>query len=150
MLGLIGIITNVATIAAVLWGVFQYRDNKMRENKVATIEAYSRLQNEVFDKLNRWSPSEVKKVAEDPQSDEYKELSGYLARIECFCAGITQKIYDFDAFYTVAHGYFDGNRGMLRQRLLPLLDKKLELSDEDYYQNLHKVWEFMEKKTNKQ
>jgi len=150
MLEIFGIITNVATIAAVVWGVVQYRDNKKRENKIATIEAYSRLQNEVFDNLNRWSPSDVKSAADDPRSDDYKELSGYLARIECFCAGINQKIYDFDAFYTVAHGYFDGDRGMLKQRLLPLLNKKLELADEDYYQNLHKVWNLMEKKTARQ
>ena len=91
-------------------------------------------------------PSEVKGAAEDRRSDEYKELSGYLAEIELFCLGINQGIYDFDTFYKMAHGYFDGT---LKSRLLPLLEVKLADAKEEYYYNIRYMWERMKKKESK-
>lgn len=104
------------------------------------------MQRENLSKLNKWLPSEVRKAAEDRTCVGYKELSGYLAEVELFCVGINEGIYDFETFYKLAHGYFDDSRGMLKNRLIPLLEIKLQDSKEDYFANLHEVWKKMEKK----
>ena len=116
-----------------------------RQKKQATLDAYSQLQVSVFDNINHFTPSEIREISEDNKSDEYKELSGYLARIEQFCVGLNQGIYDFDTFYELSHGYFDGKRGMLYVRIIPILETKGLGADEDYYKNIHKVWEKMQK-----
>lgn len=115
----------------------------IRTKKQATIDAYEILQKESFDRINAFLPSEIKTICENKQSSEYKELSGYLAGIERFCVGLNEDIYDYDTFYKIAHGYFDGEKGMLRNRLLPLLESKLECADEDYFENIHEVWKKM-------
>lgn len=109
-------------------------------------EAYERLQAETLSKINHWMPSEIKKVSQDRKSDAYKELSGYLAEIERFCLGINEGIYDFDTFYKLAHGYFDSDKRLLKPRLLPLLEVKLENASEDYFKNPHDVWKRMERR----
>ena len=150
MTELVGVIADLATVAAVIFGVYQYRKETIRNNKLATIESYTVLQKEVFNELNRWRPADIREAMEDTKTTAYKELSNYLARIECFCAGINHGIYDFDAFYDVAHGYFDGDKGTLKRRLLPILGKKLDGAQEDYFQNIHDVWRRMDKRAGKQ
>ena len=98
-------------------------------------------------KINKWLPSEIKKATENKISEDYKELSGYLAEIERFCVGINEGIYDFDTFYRLSHGYFDSNKGLLKPRLMPLLEVKLSNAKEDYFENLHRVWEKMDKRS---
>lgn len=120
-----------------------------RDRKQATLEAYNRLQSEVFDPINTYSPEEIQEICEDTKSMEYKVLSGYLARIEHFCVGINNKIYDDKVFYSLAHGYFDGHQ--LRKRIGPLLDFKntSNWNQELYYVNLYSVLDWMEKKATK-
>ena len=146
MVGAIAIIADVFSVAAFLFGIYQYRKEKKRENKMATIEAYTDLQRDVFSVLNKWRPSDIRETVLDNKSSAYKDLSNYLARIECFCAGINHGIYDFDAFYDVAHGYFDKG-GSLYRRLFPILEKKLDSAREDYFQNIHKVWKRMDERS---
>lgn len=120
-----------------------------RDRKQATLEAYNRLQSEVFDPINTYSPEEIEEICEDTKSMEYKILSGYLARIEHFCVGVNNKIYDDKVFYSLAHGYFDGHQ--LRKRIEPLLDAKnnSNFNKELFYANLYSVWDWMEKKVAK-
>ena len=139
-------IADILTLISILIAVYHYIKDKRRENKYATMMAYQDLQNKVFDELNRWSPLEIKEATQNRTSDAYKTLGEHLSRIEFFCVGINQKIYDFDTFYAIAHGYFDKG-GMLYQRLYPILEKKLEGASEDHYQNIHKVWKEMEEKS---
>lgn len=117
-----------------------------RDRKQATLEAYNRLQAEVFDPINTYSPEEIEEICEDTKSMEYKILSGYLARIEHFCVGVNNKIYDDKVFYSLAHGYFDGHQ--LRKRIEHLLNAKntSNFSKELFYVNLYSVWDWMEKK----
>ena len=93
-----------------------------RDSKQATLEAYNRLQAEVFDNLNAYTPAQIRDICADTTSAEYKTISGYVARIEHFCVGINEKIYDKDTFYSLAHGYFDGHQ--LRKRIEPLIESK--------------------------
>lgn len=142
---IIGIITDIATLLSVGLAVIQYFKSIKRENQKATLEAYERLQTEVFNEMNMWSRDEIREAVEDNTSDAYKRLGNMLARIEHFCTGINKGIYDFDTFYDIAHGYFDEG-GMLFARIMPILEKKLENASEDYFRNIHKVWKRMDKR----
>lgn len=142
----------IALVISVMSGIFalvSFLWTAARDRKQATLEAYNRLQAEVFDPINTYSPEEVEEICEDTKSMEYKILSGYLARIEHFCVGINNKIYDDKVFYSLAHGYFDGHQ--LRKRIAPLLDVKntSNFSKELFYVNLYSVWDWMEKKAEK-
>lgn len=79
-----------------------------RDRKQAALDAYNRLQEEGLDLLNHYRPSEIREIAGDPRSESYKILSGQIARIEHFCVGVTQKIYDPKTVYELAYGYLDG------------------------------------------
>lgn len=118
----------------------------LHDRKSATLEAYNRLQAEVFDPLNSYTPMEISDICEDTKSVEYKVLSGYLARIEHFCIGVNEKIYDKGVFYKMAHGYFDGH--ILYQRIEPILMSKKNA--EQYYSNTYSVLEQMNKKSTKE
>ncbi len=137
-------ITLLFTATGVVIGVFTYYRDSRRKAKQDTLEAYKDLQHSVLSKINQWKPSEIREVTEDKQSDAYKELEAYLAEIEYFCVGINEGIYDFETFYQLSHGYFDSERGKLKPRLLPLLEIKSDNAKEDYFSNLHRVWERME------
>ena len=52
---------------------------------------------------------------------------------------------DFNTFYQVAHGYFDGARGTLYNRIIPILEAKTLNAHEDYFSNIHWVWKKMKK-----
>ncbi len=142
----IGAVANAATAIGLGFAGFTYFRDSKRKAKQDTLEAYSRLQRETLSEINKWLPSEIKKATEDKTSDAYKELSGYLAEIERFCCGINEGIYDFDTFYHLSHGYFDSDKGLLKPRLMPLLEVKLANARDDYFGNIHRVWERMGKK----
>ena len=95
--------------------------------------------------MNLYRPSNIKEIVKDRRSEEYKKLSAYVARIEHFCVGVNQKIYDRKTVYELAHGYFDGG---LKVRIEPVIDGKNRFG-EDYYANIHAVYACMEKETAK-
>ena len=120
-----------------------------RDRRQATLEAYNRLQTEVFDALNHYRPSEIEEICGDNRSAEYKKISGYLARIEHFCVGINEDIYDRDTFYALAHGYFDGPQ--IRRRIGPLIQQKNSgNTGEVFYNDTLEVLEWMEKRAKKE
>ena len=134
------------TPSAALFSVFTYYNTVLHDRKSATLEAYNRLQAEVFDPLNSYTPMEISDICEDTKSVEYKVLSGYLARIEHFCIGVNEKIYDKGVFYKMAHGYFDGH--ILYRRIEPILMSKKNA--EQYYSNTYSILEQMNKKSTKE
>ena len=138
----ISVISGIFALVSFLW-------TAARDRKQATLEAYNRLQSEVFDPINTYSPGEIEEICEDTKSMDYKILSGYLARIEHFCVGVNNKIYDDKVFYSLAHGYFDGHQ--LRKRIAPLVDAKntSNFSKELFYANLYSIWDWMEEKAAK-
>ena len=143
---IIAAVANAGAVFALIFAIYTYNRDTARKARQDTLEAYKELQESVLSKINMWLPSEIKAAAEDKKSDGYKTLSAYLSEIEHFCVGINEEIYDFDTFYKLAHGYFDSERGMLKPRLIPLLETKLENAKEDYFENLHQVWKRMEEK----
>ena len=137
------VVSGVIAITSVVISVITYHNTVVNDRKSATLEAYNRLQAEVFDPLNSYTPTEISDICEDTKSVEYKVLSGYLARIEHFCIGVNEKIYDKGVFYKMAHGYFDGH--ILYRRIEPILMSKKNA--EQYYSNTYSVLEQMNKKS---
>ena len=111
---------TILSIAAILISVFSlaitlytFIWTARRDRKQATLDAYNTLQNEVFDKLNLFKPSDIREIANHPTSKEYKKLSALIARIEHFCVGVNTNIYDKDTVYLLTHGYLDGEMLLL-------------------------------------
>ena len=141
-LSILAIIISAFTF---LFSFYTFRWTARRDRKQATLDAYNTLQNEAFDKLNPLIPSEIQEIMKHTTSKEYNEVSGYIARIEHFCVGVDQEIYDRKTVYELAHGYFDGKK--LRSRMEPVIDQKNQGADKDYYENIHKVLAWMDRES---
>ena len=144
----IAIVSAVLAIASAGFSCFTYFRNVIHDRRRDTLDAYNTLQNEAFDKLNLMKPANIREIAENPRSDSYKTVSGYIARIEHFCASVNLGIYDRKTVYTLAHGYLDGN--MILSRINPIIEKKHRNAEKDYYENIHKVLAWMQKENEKQ
>ena len=136
----------VAIVLSVISGGFTFYTfiwTTRRDRKQATLDAYNQLQEQALDYLNYYRPTEIIEIAKNPRSEEYKKLSAYIARIEHFCVGVTQNIYDRKTVYELAHGYFDGAG---RDRIDPIIEKKNQ-NGTDYYENIHSVYDWMSSET---
>ena len=146
------ILSIIAIVLSVISGGFSLYSfvwTARRDRKQATLEAYNRLQAEVFDNLNTYRPDEIRNICADNKSADYKKVSGYLARIEHFCVGLNQGIYDKNTFYALSHGYFDGHQ--IRKRIEPVIESKnsSKNSKEQFYDDTRSVLRWMEKKAAK-
>ena len=122
-----------------------YRKSIVHDRQQATLDAYNQLQEQALDQLNYYVPTQVAEIAKDPRSEEYKKISAYIARIEHFCVGVNQKIYDRKTVYELAHGYLDSS---IKKRIEPIIEKKNKFGH-DYYANIHQVYDWMENETEK-
>ena len=145
----LSIIAILLSAVSGAFAIYTFFWTSRRDRKQATLEAYNRLQAEVFDNINVYTPAEIRDICIDTKSEEYKLLSGYLARIEHFCVGLNRKIYDDNTFYALAHGYFDGY--VLRSRIEPLIESKNQGNGTElFYNDIISVLKWMdEKKGNK-
>ncbi len=140
----ISIASAVIAIFSAATSVLMYQRTVVHDRKKDTLDAYNVLQEQVFDKINLTTPKGIAEIVRHPTSAEYKELSGYLARIEYFCVGVNQNIYDWETVYALAHGYLDGNQ--ILSRISPLIERK-NRSGADYNENIHAVLKRMNEKT---
>ena len=146
------ILSVIAIVLSVISGGFSFYTflwTARRDRMQATLEAFNRLQGEVFDKLNTYKPAEIREICNDKKSEKYKTISGYLARIEHFCVGLNCGIYDKATFYALAHGYFDGHQ--IRSRIEPMIESKNSSNNakERFYDDTLSVLKWMEKKAAK-
>lgn len=130
----------VLSLFSAFFSLYTFVWTKKRDRKQATLEAYNRLQEQVLDHLNLYMPKQVEEIAKNPRSEDYKQISAYIARIEHFCVGVNQKIYDRRVVYELAQGYLDGT---IKNRIQPIIEKK-NRSGHDYYANIHRFYEWME------
>ena len=137
------IISSFLALGSFVFSLYTYRKTLVHDRKQATLEAYNQLQSQALDYLNYYKPSDVKEIALNWKSEEYKKISAYIARIEHCCVGVNQKIYDFKTVYELAHGYLDGS---LKMRIQPILDRKM-VNNKNYYGNIKIVLENMDKET---
>lgn len=140
----ISITSAAIAIFAAATSVVTYQRTVVHDRKKDTLDAYNALQSQAFDELNQIMPKEISEIVKHPTSQKYKELSGYIARIEHFCVGVNQNIYDWETVYALAHGYLDGNQ--ILSRISPLIDRKNK-SGVNYYENIHAVLKRMNEKT---
>ena len=144
---ILSIIAIVLSVISSGFSLYSFVWTARRDRKQATLDAYNQLQEQAFDKLNTYTPAAIREVAKDSKSEEYKTVSGYIARIEHFCVGVNQNIYDRKTVYALAHGYLDGQ--VLKRRMEPIIDRKQIGASEDYYENIHAVLNWMEKESQK-
>lgn len=139
---LISYISLAFSIGSVIFAFGTFVWTAKRDRKQATFEAFNRLQNEVFDKINLKSKIDVKNIAENPKSAEFTEYSQYLARIEQFCVGIAAKIYDYKITKKVAAKYLKD----IYHKSLPVIEKKrIIYSDEPQCVEFQRIVEEMNK-----
>ena len=139
----------VAIVISVISGgfaLYSFIWTVRRDRKQATLDAYNLLQEQALDHLNYYMPTQIAEIAENPRSEEYKKISAYIARIEHFCVGVNQKIYDKKTVYALAHDYFDGG---IKARIEPIINHKNQYKDIDYYENIHQFYSWIEKRNNK-
>lgn len=141
----VDVITIAFSVIAAVFSLITYRKSIVHDRQQATLDAYNQLQEQALDHLNYYVPTQVAEIAKDPRSDAYKKVSAYIARIEHFCVGVNQKIYDEKTVYELAHGYLDSS---IKKRIEPVIEKKNRFGH-DYYANIHQVYDWMENETEK-
>ena len=140
------ILSIIAIVISVISGgfaLYTFFWTAARDRQQATLDAYNQLQEQALDHLNYYMPAQIGEIAKDPRSEEYKKISAYIARIEHFCVGVNQKIYDRKTVYELAHGYLDSS---IKKRIEPIIEKKNKFGH-DYYANIHQVYDWMEQET---
>ncbi|MBE6957978.1 MAG: hypothetical protein E7447_02340 [Ruminococcaceae bacterium] len=137
---LLSVIALVISVISGLFATYTFFWTARRDRQQATLEAYNQLQEQALDHLNYYMPAAIKEIAQNPRSEEYKKISSYVARIEHFCVGVNQKIYDKKTVYELAQDYLDG---AIKDRIEPIIEKKNRHTNEDYYENIHKVYKWM-------
>lgn len=140
---IVDLITIAFSVIAAVFSLITYRKSIVHDRQQATLDAYNQLQEQALDHLNYYVPTQIAEIAKDPRSEEYKKISAYVARIEHFCVGVNQKIYDEKTVYELAHGYLDGG---IKKRIGPIIEKKNKFGH-DYYANIHAVYAWMEQET---
>lgn len=141
-ISIVDFITLFLSIIATVFSVVTYRNSIIHDRRQATLDAYNQLQEQALDHLNHYMPSETVEIAKNPRSEEYKKVSSYVARVEHFCVGVNQKIYDSETVYALAKDYLDG---VIRARIEPIIDRKNKFGSNNYYENIHRVYDWMEK-----
>ena len=71
MEAVLSIIAIVISVVSGGFALYTFLWTAQRDRKQATLEAYNRLQNEVFDKLNLYKPSEIRDICVDSTTEEY-------------------------------------------------------------------------------
>lgn len=112
------------SLLALAFSVLTYIMGLRRQRKQATLEAFDRLQNQALDKLNTYTKKQIAEIAQNPRTEEYKDLSALLARCEHFAVGVNSRIYDAETLRRLADVYFVG----LYDKLTPLIEKKRKIS----------------------
>lgn len=140
------IVSALLAVASFIFSLYTYKKALIHDCKQATLDAYNKLQEQAFDRLNLIKPEEIRSIANHPQSNEYKEISGYIARIEHFCVGVNTDIYDKETVYKLANGYLDSY--FILSRIEPIIEKKNH-EQKDYYENIHILLSWMKQQDSK-
>lgn len=161
---IISIIAVIISFVTFLYTVLVEYRGEQREKKQSTLEALNLLQEQVFDKLNEYTFAEIKDISDkwnesaeekrkfvtakkgtatefwnthheyDNTINEYRVLSGYLARIEHFSLGVNTGIYDVKVTERAA----TSDLTMLYKKLEPLILTKNNSNNSSYENKYHK------------
>lgn len=168
---IISIIAIAISFVSIIVSVVIYQKGVQREKKQATLDAFNVLQEQVFDYLNQYTYAQIREVCdewrqaiadnknkhngqvvnltEEQQNNrnqcfnEYRILSGYLARIEHFALGVNTGIYDAKIAERAGTSYLVM---LYRGKLKPLIETKHSGdSNTEYYAEFRKLVEKIEK-----
>lgn len=146
MADVIAFIALIVSVLAFIFSVKTNRDANIHNKKKDTIDAFNTLQCQALDKLNNFTDKDIERIATYQYSrnieekKQYREISGYMARIEHFCVGVVNDIYDEEIVHQLAHDYFEK---AIKRRIQPMLSKK-NTDKENYYKNTERVFEMLE------
>lgn len=121
---ILSILSFALSVVSMIYSIRVHRDSVVHDTKQHTLDAFNQLQEQVLDKINTYSKSDVIEISKDPHTNEYKEISSLMARIEHFCVGVNSAIYDIDTVKRMAGRYFVG----VYEKLLPMITKKREIN----------------------
>ena len=89
------ILSIIALVISVISGgfaLYTFIWTARRDRKQATLDAYNTLQEQALDTLNKYTGAEIKRIIEEKNKDEYRELSRCIARLEHFSVGVNTRI----------------------------------------------------------
>ena len=116
---IISLISVIVSVAIYLLGI-------QRDKKQDTLDSFNLLQEQVFDKLNLITYSEITNICkkvdngsiDDETNSKYYELLGYLARLEHFSLGVNTGIYDAKTAERAGTAFLVS----LHKKLLPVIE----------------------------
>ena len=120
MENLLSIVAIALSVISFVFALVSFIWTNCRDRKAATFETFNRLQDEVFDKINLLSKTDVKNIAEHSRDAKFTEYSQYLARVEQFCIGVFSGIYDMKITEKIAGKYLSS----IYEKSLPVIEKK--------------------------
>ena len=136
----LSIIAIVISVISGGFALYTFIWTARRDRKQATLDAYNSLQEQALDTLNEYTGAEIKRIIEEKNKNEYRELSKCLARLEHFSVGVNTGIYDRKTVYELAHGYLDV---AIWYKLQPVLEQKQKGKQEVFYQNYRELVTWM-------
>lgn len=136
----LSIIALVISVISGGFALYSFFWTARRDRKQATLDAYNTLQEQALDTLNEYTSTEIKRIIEEKNKNEYRELSKCLARLEHFSVGVNTGIYDRKTVYELAHGYLDV---AIWYKLQPILEQKQKGKQEDFYLNYRELVTWM-------
>ena len=128
----------VLSVIAFGFSLLTYVKTLRHDRKKDTLDAFNVLQQQALDPLQSYTRAQIREIAEDARSEDYRLVSTYLARIEHFCVGVEQKIYDQRTVWELSEGFL--NRGVY-EKLKPIIEHKNQ--QKNYYRNFLAVVEKM-------
>lgn len=135
---IISIASIILAVISAVHSIYVYIQTVKHDKKQATLDAFNILQEQVLDKINLYSNSKIKEIAEDSRSKKYKDLTILMARIEHFSVGVNTEIYDLKIVKRLAGKHFC----MLYDKLLPMIEKKRKINKTDkHYDEFEKLVE---------
>ena len=126
------------SIVSLCFSLFTWYRALIHDRKKDTLDAFNVLQQQALDPLQSYKRAQIREIAEDARSEEYRLVSTYLARIEHFCVGVEQKVYDQRTVWELSEGFL--NRGVY-EKLKPIIEHKNQ--QKNYYRNFLTVVEKM-------
>ena len=131
-------VTVLISIVSLCFSLFTWYRALIHDRKKDTLDAFNVLQQQALDPLQSYTRAQTREIAGDARSEEYRIVSTYLARIEHFCVGVEQKVYDQRTVWELSEGFL--NRGVY-EKLKPIIEHKNQ--QKNYYRNFLAVVEKM-------
>lgn len=130
-------IALIISFVALIFSVITFLFNAIHKKKKDTLDAFSALQSNALDGLYYYTEGQIKEISKSSnRAAEYKELSLYLSRIEHFCVGIRNGVYNKKIVNKLAGKHLVP----LYDKLTPLIEAKRRVPDAgDTYKNFEEV-----------